>query len=292
MLRRGKGGCGEEWQFHVQASGQLLVGPRAQYGNKDAHHTSLFADFVLRPSHLHSERRDLLFTMPAAAPLKTNKKRLAPTQAGPKSKKAHVEKTAELKAAKRRSRPVTAVMPHDSDATSEDDSEEDQPDGGQEELEEGDRMDASEIPKNPNCASHPPSFFLSFIDTRPVDIAARESHKAQRALHEQRKAAKPHSTLLTEAKQAWTLARQKNLSKQERTKHINALMDIIRGKVKDIVFKHDASRIVQTVVKWGGQKARNEIAEELKGNYRELAQSKYSKVRPTSSSPCFVPPQR
>ncbi|KAI0764723.1 ARM repeat-containing protein [Fomes fomentarius] len=195
--------------------------------------------------------------MSAAAPLKTNKKRLATTQAGPKSKKAHVEKTAELKAYKRRSRPVTAVMPHDSDATSEDDSEEDQADDAQEEPEGGDRMDASETPKNPN--------------------AARESHKAQRALHEQRKAAKPHSTLLTEAKQAWTLARQKSVSKQERTKHINALMDIIRGKVKDIVFKHDASRIVQTVVKWGGQKARNEIAEELKGKYRELAQSKYSK---------------
>ena len=52
--------------------------------------------------------------------------------------------------------------------------------------------------------------------------------------------------------------------------------------MKDIVFKHDASRIVQTVVKYGGQKERNEIAEELKGKYRELAQSKYSKVREIS----------
>ena len=39
------------------------------------------------------------------------------------------------------------------------------------------------------------------------------------------------------------------------------------------------SRIVQTAVKYGGQKERNEIAEELKGRYRDLAQSKYSKVR-------------
>ena len=62
-------------------------------------------------------------------------------------------------------------------------------------------------------------------------------------------------------------------------------MEIIRGKVKDIVFKHDASRIVQTVVKYGGQKERNEIAEELKGKYRELAQSKYSKVRVMRSLP-------
>ena len=48
--------------------------------------------------------------------------------------------------------------------------------------------------------------------------------------------------------------------------------------MKDIVFKHDASRIVQTAVKHGGQKERDEIAAELKGKYRELAQNKYSKV--------------
>ena len=55
-------------------------------------------------------------------------------------------------------------------------------------------------------------------------------------------------------------------------------MDVMRGKVKDVVFKHDASRIVQTVVKWGGQKERDEVAVELKGKYKELAQNKYSKV--------------
>lgn len=85
--------------------------------------------------------------------------------------------------------------------------------------------------------------------------------------------------MLTEAKHAWSLARQKNLSKEDRAKHIHTLMGIIRGKVKEIVLKHDASRIVQSVVKYGGPKERNEIAEELKGKYKELAQNKYSKVR-------------
>lgn len=84
---------------------------------------------------------------------------------------------------------------------------------------------------------------------------------------------------MSKAKQAWTLARQKNLSKQERTKHIHALMDIVRGQVKDIVFKHDASRIIQTIVKYGSAKEREEVAKELKGKYQDLAQSKYSKVR-------------
>ncbi|KAJ3513616.1 hypothetical protein NLJ89_g2848 [Agrocybe chaxingu] len=80
-----------------------------------------------------------------------------------------------------------------------------------------------------------------------------------------------------EAKKVWSLARQKNLKPAERQKYLRSLMDVIRGKVKDIVLKHDASRIVQTAVKHGGQKERDEIAVELKGKYRELAQNKYSR---------------
>ena len=59
---------------------------------------------------------------------------------------------------------------------------------------------------------------------------------------------------------------------------MKALIDVIRGKVKDIVLKHDASRIVQSAVKYGGQKERDEIAKELEGSYKELAQNKYSKA--------------
>jgi pumilio homology domain family member 6 len=107
---------------------------------------------------------------------------------------------------------------------------------------------------------------------------AKESHKTQRVLHEQRKAAKPHSQLLADAKRVWSLARQKNSPLAERQQHVRDLMSIIKGKVKDIVLKHDASRIIQTVVKYGGQKERDQIAAELTGQFRQLVQSKYSKV--------------
>lgn len=65
-------------------------------------------------------------------------------------------------------------------------------------------------------------------------------------------------------------------------------MDTVKGKVKDIVLKHDASRIIQTIVKYGGQKERDQVAGELKGHYKELAQSKYSKVSNISqASPSY-----
>ncbi|KAI0827208.1 ARM repeat-containing protein [Trametes gibbosa] len=191
----------------------------------------------------------------SAATAKGAQKRPAPSQAGPKAKKVQLQDRSEAKA-KKRSKPVTRGVQDDSAESSE---EEFAYEGNDAEPLDEAGADAGDAPtiKDPN--------------------AARESHKAQKALHEQRKAAKPNSALLIDAKRAWTVARQKNITKDERAKHILELMDVIRGKVKDIVFKHDASRIVQTVVKWGGQKQRNEIAEELKGRYRELAQSKYSK---------------
>jgi len=120
--------------------------------------------------------------------------------------------------------------------------------------------------------------FLSFFVLIPLPLASRESHKAQRAIQATRRAQKPHSSLLTSAKSIWSLVRQKNIPTSERQKHVKALIDVIRGKVKDIVLKHDASRIVQSAVKYGGQKERDEIAKELEGSYKELAQNKYSKA--------------
>jgi pumilio family protein 6 len=69
----------------------------------------------------------------------------------------------------------------------------------------------------------------------------------QKEMLRQRQAAKPHASLLAEAKQHWSLARQRTLPKAEREKHAAKLLEAVRGKVQDLVFKHDASRVVQTV---------------------------------------------
>ncbi|KIJ15752.1 hypothetical protein PAXINDRAFT_114116 [Paxillus involutus ATCC 200175] len=196
---------------------------------------------------------------------KNAKKRPAPSQGGPKAKKPHVSKQTISKSSdenvKKRRHPVTLPVKEASDDGSEEDDEGDDVEGGDEievdAPEENEMAMDSALPKDPN--------------------AARESHKAQRVLQDQRRAAKPHSQLLASAKRVWSLARQKNIPSTERQKHVRDLMDIVKGKVKDIVLKHDASRIIQTIVKYGGQKERDQIAGELKGHYKELAQSKYSK---------------
>ncbi|KAI9438552.1 ARM repeat-containing protein [Lactarius indigo] len=110
---------------------------------------------------------------------------------------------------------------------------------------------------------------------RPLGV--KNAHAAQRLLTQQRRAAKRHSALLADAKRAWSFARQKSISKEKRASHIASLVEIVRGKIQDIIFKHDASRIVQTIVKRGDRRQRSEVASELQGRFKELAEDRYSK---------------
>jgi pumilio homology domain family member 6 len=51
----------------------------------------------------------------------------------------------------------------------------------------------------------------------------------------------------------------------------------LTGRVKDFALKHDASRVIQTGLKYGNLEQRKMIAREIKGHYCELAQSKFAK---------------
>ena len=68
------------------------------------------------------------------------------------------------------------------------------------------------------------------------------------------------------------------MKKDERDKCIKELMNCVKGHVQEIVFKHDASRIIQTLIKYGGKRERVDVGRELNGRYKDLVQSKYSKV--------------
>ena len=64
---------------------------------------------------------------------------------------------------------------------------------------------------------------------------------------------------------------------EERKVLVIELFDIITGRVKDFVFKHDSVRVVQTAVRYANLDQRKMIARELKGEYRGLAESRYAK---------------
>lgn len=107
---------------------------------------------------------------------------------------------------------------------------------------------------------------------------SREAHAKQKALAKERKAAKPNADIIERTKQLWEQLRLKsNIEKKERNKLVEELFKIITGRVKDFVFKHDSGRVVQSAVKYSNMEQRRIVARELKGEFKTLAEGKYSK---------------
>ena len=107
---------------------------------------------------------------------------------------------------------------------------------------------------------------------------SKEAHYKQKQLKAERIAAKPNSDSIARSKKIWERLRIKSaVPKDERQKLVEELFGIITGRVKDFVFKHDSVRVIQCALKYSTPDQRQQIAQELQGSYRELAESKYAK---------------
>tara|TARA_R110002003_G_scaffold23_1_gene1096 strand:- start:1322 stop:2113 length:792 start_codon:yes stop_codon:yes gene_type:complete len=107
---------------------------------------------------------------------------------------------------------------------------------------------------------------------------SREAHAKQKALAKERKAAKPNADVIERSKKLWEKLRLKShIQKDERKELVKELFEIIEGRVKDFVFKHDSVRVIQTAIKYSTMEQKRMIARELKGEFRTLAEGKYSK---------------
>lgn len=73
------------------------------------------------------------------------------------------------------------------------------------------------------------------------------------------------------------LRRKSHVPKEERKELVTELFGIITGRVKEFVFKHDSVRVIQTALKYATPDQKRQIARELKGEYRALAESRYAK---------------
>ncbi|OXV08213.1 hypothetical protein Egran_04025 [Elaphomyces granulatus] len=108
--------------------------------------------------------------------------------------------------------------------------------------------------------------------------SSREMHAKQNAILQERKAAKPNADLIARSKKLWErLRRKSHVPREERKQLVAELYDIITGRVRDLVFKHDSVRVIQTALKYATLVQRRQIACELKGSYQALAESRYAK---------------
>ena len=58
---------------------------------------------------------------------------------------------------------------------------------------------------------------------------------------------------------------------------VTELFEIITGRVRDFVFKHDSVRVIQCALKYANKEQRRDIVRELQSDLRPLAESKYGK---------------
>ncbi|KAK1964773.1 CPL domain-containing protein [Colletotrichum sublineola] len=107
---------------------------------------------------------------------------------------------------------------------------------------------------------------------------SKESHAIQKKLALERKAAKPLADELARTKKIWErLRRKSHVPSEERKQLVDELFAIITGRIKDFVMKHDATRAVQTALKYATAAQRKQITRELQGTYTQLAESRYAK---------------
>ncbi|KAI9248550.1 armadillo-type protein [Phascolomyces articulosus] len=102
-------------------------------------------------------------------------------------------------------------------------------------------------------------------------------HQQQKNLRQERKGHDRHYEMITEAKKIWENLRRGDIERDETKELMQKIMKVITGHVQEIIFKHDASRIVQTCLKKGNAEQRSTIADELSGKYEILAKSMYGK---------------
>ncbi|KAI9020779.1 armadillo-type protein [Phycomyces nitens] len=104
-----------------------------------------------------------------------------------------------------------------------------------------------------------------------------EARREQRQTKMERKAHDRNFDMISEAKRIWEKLRRSDIKREEQKQLMEEIMAVITGRVQEVIFKHDASRMIQTCLKKGNSDQRRQIAEELKGKYLELSKSMYGK---------------
>ncbi|RKP07356.1 armadillo-type protein [Thamnocephalis sphaerospora] len=104
---------------------------------------------------------------------------------------------------------------------------------------------------------------------------AREARRKQKELQLERRLQKPGQDRVHQLKKYWEKLRRRDQSKEKQSELVGETIELMGDDFAEFIFKHDASRIVQSCLKHGTAAQRIKIAEGLKGHFVELAKSKY-----------------
>lgn len=113
----------------------------------------------------------------------------------------------------------------------------------------------------------------------PNKKSSKEQHAEQRKVLAERKLQRKSGTQVQQIKSLWEKLRvtKPTPPKQVRDKLCNEVWELSKDVILELVMKHDASRVVQTLVKYSSKERRDIIVQSMKGHYYPLATSAYGK---------------
>lgn len=154
------------------------------------------------------------------------------------------------------------------------------PGSDSDELDELDDLDEEEGKNSSQETSdHSEDEDTEKYSTDPNKKSSAEQHAEQKKILSERKLKRKSGAEVEQIKSLWEKLRVKKPAPppQMREKLCNEIWELSKGVIYDLVLKHDASRVVQTLVKYTTKDRRDLIVVALKGNYYKLATSSYGK---------------
>mmetsp|Transcript_15693 Transcript_15693/g.15033 ORF Transcript_15693/g.15033 Transcript_15693/m.15033 type:complete len:336 (+) Transcript_15693:61-1068(+) len=91
----------------------------------------------------------------------------------------------------------------------------------------------------------------------------------------ERRASKPNFSLVEGLKSAWNTIRQKSTAPAVRSKLVSQMATKMEGQVLQVTLRHDASRIVESILQYGTETQREKILTELTQKLVEIAKTPY-----------------
>ena len=84
--------------------------------------------------------------------------------------------------------------------------------------------------------------------SRDAAPSATDSRQEKKRARLERQLSKKHGEVLVEAKLIWNKVREKSRSAESRATLVTRLLELLTGKMLDVADRHDAARVMQSIV--------------------------------------------
>lgn len=108
-----------------------------------------------------------------------------------------------------------------------------------------------------------------------VKVDRKRTHEPDQKKSDKR--GKKQSEIVTNLMVIYETIRRKNVSKDERSKLIDQVLEIASDQESQVIYKHDTVRVLEMCMKFGNEKQKNLLFDLFKENLVELVTSTYAK---------------